>query len=123
MEENFISKLASALKQNKAIIQNLNSSIDLIQSYTKQLTSVFDYKRAMFSTYQVYEQTSLIDEAINRVVQTYSDDCPRKNNDPAKTAFTAKEFEYSSALRRFNEEAPSMLQANVFIFYSERKAH
>lgn len=113
MEEKFICKLASALKQNKTIVQNLNASIDSIHSYTKQLTAVFEYKRAMFSSYTVYEQTSLIDEAIARVVQTYSDDCPRKGQDPAQIAFKNKEYEYTTAVKRFNEEAPGLLASSV----------
>lgn len=120
MEENFIHKLASTLKQNKSIVQSLNQSIDLMTNYNKQINNILEYKRNMFNSYFSYEQTSLVDEAICRVVQTYSDDCLKKNNDIVKITYTTKEYEYTSAVTRFNEEAPAILQENVLPAQAEK---
>lgn len=115
MEANFINKLASSLKDNKSIINNLNASIDLMQNYGRQLSNISEYKRNMFGSYFNYEQTVLMEDAITRVVHTYSDEVYKKNNDSSKINFANKEYEYTSAVTRFNEEAPGLLRENVCI--------
>lgn len=112
MEEKFISQLATSLKKNKQIVQNLNTSIELMQGYSKQLTSISEYKKSMHTSYTAFEDT-LVDETIAKVVNSYSDDHQKKPNDLIKQAYSTRLFEYSSAVSRFNEEAPSILKQNV----------
>ena len=113
MEANFISKLAMSLKDEKMIKDKVQNSVDLMHKYMKQLGKIENYRRAMFDSYFTYEQTTLLDEAIAKVVRTYSEDPLKKINDAAKNAFTSKEYDYSTAVMWFNDEAPSILKQNV----------
>lgn len=119
MEENFIRNLDSKLKQNKAIVQNLDISIELMNVYTRNLTEVYECKNAMFMSYPLYEQGPLIDEVIAKVVSIYAEDSPRKIHDISKFTFPKKEIEYMSAVNRFNEEATKLLNENVLSNDSE----
>jgi hypothetical protein len=60
-----------------------------------------------------------VDEAINKVVRTYSDESPKKFNDYQRNQFTSKEYDYSTAVLWFNDEAPGMIKQNVNISNKE----
>lgn len=111
--ENFMRKLETGLKEDKVIKEKLQNSVDLMEKYMKQLRKIDNYRRSMMETYNVYEQTVLIDDTINRIVQTYSDEPLKKTTELAKNNFAAREYEYNTALAFFNEEAPSLLKQNV----------
>lgn len=113
MEENFTSKLANKLKEDKLIKDKLQNSVDQMQKYFKQLRNIDTYRRAMLDSYNTYEQTILVDDAIQKVVQTYSDDPPKKCSDHARNTFASKEYDYSTAVMWFNDEAPGIIKQNV----------
>lgn len=113
MEDNFINKLANTLKEGKAVKDKIQNSVDLMHKYMKHLGKIENYRRAMFDSYYTYEQNTLVDEAINKVVRTYSDESPKKFNDYQRNQFTSKEYDYSTAVLWFNDEAPGMIKQNV----------
>lgn len=113
MAANFIKKLETGIKEDKVIKERLQNSVDLMQKYMKKLDSIDQHRRAMMESYNVYEQTILIDDTINRIVQTYSDEPVKKWPEFAKTNFFGKADHYNAALVWFNEEAPSILKQNV----------
>lgn len=111
---NFIMKLEAGLKEDKMVKERLQKSADLMQNYMKQLRNIDQYKRSMMESYIVYEQTTLVDDNINRIVQTYSDEPLKKISDMPKNNFSAREYDYNTALKWFNDEAPSLLKQNVY---------
>lgn len=115
MEASFISKLANTLKDEKIIKEKVQNSVDLMHKYMKQLGKIDNYRRAMFDSYFTYEQTTLVDEAITKVVRTYADDPIKKLNDAPKNSFTSKEYDYNTAVMWFNDEAPGILKQNVSV--------
>jgi len=112
MEANFISKLATSLKEDKVIKEKMQSSVDLIQKYMRQLVKIESCRRALVDSYITYEKTTMIDEAIAKVVRTYSDEIPKKLNDAPKNNYLAKEYEYHHEVKQFNEDAREILKSN-----------
>lgn len=113
IEANFICKLAHLLKDNRTIKERMQNSIDLMHKYMKQLGKIESYKRSMFDSYHTYEKSTLIDDAINKVISLYAEDNHKKTGDAMRDQFASREFDYTTAVAWFNDEAPSMLKQNV----------
>lgn len=112
MDKGIITPLSNLLKEEKEVSEKLNGSVDIISKYNKRLDKIGTLKRTYFDSYHLYEKNVLYDEAINKIVQNLTEDTMKKPSDHYKFTKESKEYEYSTEIDWFNEEAPSMLVDN-----------
>jgi hypothetical protein len=112
METNIISPLSSTLKDDSQVGERLSVSKQLVDKYYKRLKKIQGCKKAYFESYDAYEKNVLYDVAINKVVENLTDDSLRRPNDSFKLSCEARENEYVTEVKQFNEQAAGLLSQN-----------